>query len=327
MKKILFTLLPLLGLASCSQEGALTPELPGVKKEIVLSGGFGEIAGGVDTRAVIDAGYGSVLNVSFARRDKNAVGNYDSYGVAGNNAVLAATRTGGAGNTAIAFSAPQYYSMKQLASAPGATSYNETALVGWYPAGGTINASSQVSLALNGSNDIMMTPQVVGSYTSPFNAKPFSFQHKLAKVAVKVVALDAQAPTSWGQVKAIKVNNQPTTCLLKLDDQSVAFSGTQALALADFTQKAFSTTATEFGYALIQPTTTNSITLNVETVNGGVRDITIGLPKTTDRFTAGTAYAVTLSFSSNTISATAGITSWGSTVDAGNVGVDDNENK
>lgn len=76
------------------------------EEAIRITAGIGET-----TRAVIDAGYGTDLNVSFARIDNLPAGtNW-------NTPSIDAIRTGGAGNTAITFEQEQNYLAANAVSA------------------------------------------------------------------------------------------------------------------------------------------------------------------------------------------------------------------
>ena len=82
------------------------------EEAIRITAGIGE-----PTRAVIDAGYGADLNVSFARIDNQPAG------MNWNTPSIDAIRTGGAGNTAITFEQEQNYLAANGVSA----------LIGYYP--------------------------------------------------------------------------------------------------------------------------------------------------------------------------------------------------
>ena len=312
--KLLFALLPLLGLVSCSQDGFFSGDedrLAGEPKAIVLSGGFGEVGGSVTpgTRASVDGT--SALTLYFARRDRNTSnGSWPSYGTT----ALPATRAAGANNQSISFSTTQYYPMEKLYGNTSSTSYNETRFIGWYPQA-TSFSGNVVKIAVNGTNDILLSNEVTGSYTSQFTGSNnrLAFSHLLAKVSVQVKAADAQAPTMWGQVTGIKVKNQPTSCDITLPTTGAAAvnwtGSTASLSLEGMSAKTLNTSGYQScGTALIKPTADKNLTLEVTTSKGGVRDVTVSLGSGT--FSAGTAYTVSLDFKSAIISPSAGISEW-----------------
>ena len=313
-KKIIYALFSLLGFASCSQESSLPVDsnlLPGDPLAITLSGDFGEIGGGVtpDTRASVDGSQS--LSLYFARRDKSTSGNtWPSYGTT----ALSGTRTAGSGNQTITFSTSQYYPMEKGFGNTSSTSYNETRFIGWFPQAASFSGNV-VKINVDGVNDIMLSNEVTGSYTSQFTSSQnqLTFSHQLAKVSVQVKAADAQASTMWGTVTAIKVKNQPITCDITLPttgNATVGWTGSTALlSLEGMSTKTLTTNYQACGTALVKPTTDKNLTLEVTTLKGGARDVTVSLASGT--FAAGTAYTISLDFKSAIIAPSASVTAWG----------------
>ncbi|WP_455592285.1 fimbrillin family protein [Bacteroides sp.] len=301
----------LLLLASCSQESVL-PE--GGSLEIKLSGGIGSLEASASTRGVVNGDYAAALSVSFARVDQNEDGTYPAYNSV--FAPLSATRAGGSGQTNIGFTKAQFYQTR--------AENNNTKLIGWYPqvTDGSSYADGVVTFDISKGNvDVMLTQELTGNKTAKFGdaGKQFTFNHLLTQVTVKAFG-DAAAATNWGKITSIKVKGQKPTCKVTLPDRSPAFEGAAANVLlknADMDMAALAipngtSNAATCGYALFPPTADKNLTLEVTTERGGVRDITVALPSGADPqyFAAGTAYTVTLEFSSTEIEPSAKIGAW-----------------
>ena len=242
--------------------------------------------------------------------------------------------------TAIKFYDPKFYLSR--------ASNNSTKLVGWYPQTAFKSGSNGViEIAVNGSNDIMLTEELEGSkdkrfgtYVSDGDAgnRIFHFRHQLTQLRFFAYGVDAAAPGVWGKIKSIKLKEQLPTCEITLP-ATVAFTGTAAhLALVkkkasgdanidygtDGLEFSFDSSvaadgdeqanreksATECGYAMVAPIATGGkLTLIIETEKGGERDdIAVSLPA--DGFKAGYAYNIYLRFSAITIEPKAAISKW-----------------
>lgn len=185
-------------LAGCTN----TEELVTANSEeaIRITAGIGE-----PTRAVIDAGYGADLNVSFARIDNQPAG------MNWNTPSIDAIRTGGAGNTAITFEQEQNYLAANGVSA----------LIGYYPRktpeAGTANPL-RVVYTITGDEDIMATEIQTGWLAAPFEV--FTFNHLLTQLQFVCVG-SAEAVAKWTAVTSIMVKNIPTELTLSLDKTTV----------------------------------------------------------------------------------------------------------
>ena len=298
--------------ASCSQE-SIIPSTDA--EEIRLSGGINGLSASAVTRGAIDKDYSQNLSIRFARVDQGEDGSWPAYTTVATP--LEATRAGGAGQTNIGFTKPQYYLTRQ--------DNNNTKLLGWYPASTYKQSDATVTFDISGgTTDVMVTGEVIGNKVDKFgdSERTFTFSHLLTRVSVRAFG-DASAKDNWGVIKSVKVKAQPTSCILKLADLTATWSGSSDLALKNSTNDAAmgdvsldgkTTTANtaSCGYALFKPTATASLTLVVETSQGGSRDVTVTLPAgaTPQYFAAGTGYTVTLEFKSITIVPTAAITAW-----------------
>lgn len=319
MKKILFSLLPCLLFAACSQESAVDVAETDAPEEILLEGGVSGVSS-VVTRASVNSGHTGDLAVKFARYDQNVL-----TGVwPANNAptsILDATFKGSDGNK-IVFAVPQYYLVSNMDK-----KYKETRLVGWHPNNVVSNGVVNFDSKLDGFTDIMLTPVNTGSTKSGGLFKPFTFNHLLSQINVVVKASDTNATGEWGKVKSIQLTGLRTQCQVTLGTSTSVNYGTtttKALTLCEggkdtpMTEKvipAQTTGSMNCGYCLFPPTAGKTLILNVTTVNGGSRQVTITSPDNT--FEAGKNYVATLTFSSTTISSTASIASWGAATATG----------
>lgn len=308
MKKILFTLFPCLVLAACSQESSSDLAAMGSGEEICLTGKIDGIVE-ADTRTAINAGYNGSLNVKFARLDMNpSTGAWTNY--ASSPTLIAATYNNGNIN----FGTPQYY----LVCAPGANK-KSSKLVAWHPAdvvpaSGALDFSSK----LNGCTDIMLTPEQTGNdRTAGDKFKPFTFNHLLTQINVTVKCSDTNAAGLWGSVSRIEVlarNTCKVTLPAALDYGSATVytdlraTGSDNAMTAGKVIPATTAGSTPCGYCLFPPTSGKTLTLRVTTTLGNVRTVEITSPDAT--FVAGKNYAVTLTFSSTTITPSATIGAW-----------------
>ncbi|CAK7078817.1 MAG: hypothetical protein PARBA_03293 [Parabacteroides sp.] len=312
MKQFKFFFPCLLLLASCTQDAALQEK---EALEIRLSAGIGNLEASGATRGVINEGYAQALDVSFARIDQLTGGSWPAYTTVASS--LAATRTGGVGQQNITFTEKQFYQN-------GETD-NGTKLIGWYPNTGTYTNGAVAFDISKGTVDVMLTREVTGdkAETEQFgkDGHTFTFNHLLTQVTVKAYASVDGTAAMWGNVTSVKVKDQPTTCTVTLPEQTPTAWGTTAhLLLKNPTDDSDMTAANlndvkeanpvTLGYAMFQPTTANTLTLEVITEKGGTRDVTVTLPGNTGTFAAGTAYTVTLNFKSTEVVPTASISAW-----------------
>ncbi|WP_102408929.1 fimbrillin family protein [Parabacteroides bouchesdurhonensis] len=201
----IITALLLWGSMSCSDGGDNTPH-PVPVRDVSLEGGIG-----ASTRAVINSGYKSDLDVCFARQDETGL----EAGTYGMWTFLEATRTGGSGNRPILFTIPQLYK----------DNGGNTRLQGFYPAAGedvTKDAfGGTVTFTVDGATDIMATPLLTGNTYSPVTT--CTFQHLLTQL--QFVCYSDKAADKWGSVVKIEITGVHATQRLAL--------ATEALALAD----------------------------------------------------------------------------------------------
>lgn len=306
----------LLLVCSCTQADLDNPSVQGPR--IRLSAGMSVQS---ETRGVIDAGYTADLLLNFLLCEQNAsTGAYPPYTSFSGGMQLPAARTGGAGYTGVSFEAgsEQYYPVRDT--------HNKVKLVGWYPRvnGGTVTLSSGVlSFGIDGSTDVMLTPEVEGSKVAgdQFSdaGKEFTFNHLLTQLRVKAYAADAAAATAWGTLSSVRVKNRLPVCKVTLP-ATVSFEGTAAdLPLVERTVAtdapiayplslpAGESNALECGYAMTDPVELPAVLeLEVTTQYGGTRTVRLDA----QNYQSGKAYAINLKFTATGITARAQIGQW-----------------
>lgn len=150
---------------------------------------------GETTRAVIDADYGTDLDVSFARIDNQPAG------MNWNTPSIDAIRTGGAGNTAITFKQEQNY-----LAANGSVGPDRLLSPQESREAGTTNPL-RVVYTITGDEDIMATEIQTGWLATPF--KVFTFNHLLTQLQFVCVG-SAEAVAKWTAVTSITVKKLTT---------------------------------------------------------------------------------------------------------------------
>lgn len=261
---------------------------------------------GQTTRAVIDAGYGSDLDISFARLDNPTTGS------TWNSPAIEAVRTGGAGNTAITFTTKQNYLAED----------GQSAFIGYYPRkeleNGTTNPVT-VKYTITGEEDIMATEIQTGKLTGPFEA--FTFQHLLTQLQFKCTG-SADAIKKWTAITSIKVKDVATSLTLALDKTggaSLTATGSADLSVKDCPAVVSATGAENptTGYLMLYPaadmgTGTAAISLEVTATYGGnPKTQTVAINNIDGGVKAGHSHLITLTFAEDgTIAAEVGIAEW-----------------
>lgn len=261
---------------------------------------------GQTTRAVIDAGYGSDLDISFARLDNPATD------TDWNSPAIEAVRTGGAGNTAITFTTKQNYLSED----------GQSAFIGYYPRkeleNGTTNPVT-VKYTITGEEDIMATEIQTGKLTDPFEA--FTFQHLLTQLQFKCTG-SADAIKKWTAITSIKVKNVATSLTLaldKTDGASLTATGSADLSVKNCPAVVSATGAENptTGYLMLYPaakmgTADSAISLEVKATYGEVEKTqTVAINNIDGGVKAGHSHLITLTFAEDgTIAAEAGIAEW-----------------
>ena len=182
------------------------------------------------TKAVLDgminSGFGTDLDVAFARADAGDEGSYTTYQTTALNGTAAtASKT-------LSFSPAEYY----LANG------SKTKLIGWYPRRSGVTFTQDTKAVdfgtIDGKTDIMATPLKEGDKNT--NIASLAFSHLLTQISVKVYAPDAATQTLWGKVKSIKITGKKQGCTITLPEATAAdgttitgpsFTGTDDLDL------------------------------------------------------------------------------------------------
>ena len=273
------------------------------EEAIRITAGIGE-----PTRAVIDAGYGADLNVSFARIDNQPAG------MNWNTPSIDAIRTGGAGNTAITFEQEQNYLAANGVSA----------LIGYYPRktseAGTANPL-RVVYTITGDEDIMATEIQMGWLAAPFEV--FTFNHLLTQLQFVCVG-SAEAVAKWTAVTSITVKDVTTELTLSLDKTTGA--GLTATGVANKSLLAKNCPAAvsvvgqavpQTGYLMLYPvadmgTAVAAVDLEVKATYDGVgKTLPVSITNIDGGVQAGQSHLITLTFAEDgTIIGEAGIAVW-----------------
>lgn len=308
--------------SSCSADAPMEMLQTDGRVEIRVSAGISSTVS-PGTRAVqdgmINSGFSTDLDVAFARAD---AGNDDTY-TAYQTDSLAGTIA--ASNKTLSFSPAAYY------QANG----KKTKLIGWYPnkPGVTFTQTSGVVDfgVIDGKTDLMATALQEGDKNSKM--PELKFKHLLTQISVKVYAPDAAAAGLWGKVQSpIKITGMKQSCKFTVPAVTSAagteitaptFTGAADLDLVAAQPTAPATAITYplalgvgsaddavmAGYAMFAPKSAGSIELQIAMETGGSQKATINVPASKG-FEAGTAYAITLKFTSVGITPNVSVVDW-----------------
>ena len=275
------------------------------------------------TRAVVDgminSGFTTDLDVAFVRADEGGTG-YTTYGA------TALTGTVAHAADALSFAPAEYY----LASG------KKTKLIGWYPRRTGVSYTQGTRVVdfgeIDGKTDLMATALQEGSKGAKFSS--ITFNHLLTQFSIKVYAPDAAAQGLWGTVSSIKIAEKKQTCTITLPAATEAantaaapaFTGNSDLDLVrtNLTTSPVSaitypltlgvgtaTNAVQAGYAMFAPQATGNVVLKIELSVGGSQTVNVPVPTTpTTGFLHGSAYEITLKFSSSAITPTVSVVDW-----------------
>lgn len=188
---LIMGLLVSFSLASCSNDE--TEAGTSASTAIEVSAGLAD----AETKAVINSGYDKKLDVMFGylQGSGNSFTNWYN-----------GTRMAGAGNQLVTFGEETLTY----------TSYanTQTKMVGIYPRPVVSgNVSSPIAYTIDGDMDLMATECQSADKDNLF--KPFIFNHKLTQLQIKCVGA-TEAIKSWGDIKSIKVNDQPVNLRLNV---------------------------------------------------------------------------------------------------------------
>lgn len=298
-KLLVMSMLAAAFMSSCSNEEE--PAMAGQSEVMQVSAGIGEA-----TRAVIDADYGSNLDVSFARLD-NPVSNEEW-----TTPAINATRLGGGGNTSVTFATPQTYM-----SANG-----QSVLIGYYPQAALSGKNNPtVSYTITGDEDIMATEVQTGAANAKFT--PFTFQHLLTQLQFKCSG-SAEAVKKWTKVSSITVKGVHNTLSMSLDKTTGATLTTTGPANTDLSVIGCPTEVSapdavdpQTGYLMLYPVAdmgTESAAINLEvkaTYDDAEKTLQVPITNISGGAQKGQSHLITLNFTiDGEITIEAGIAEW-----------------
>lgn len=322
MKKIMFLFVAVAAMASSCTQSDVIGLSSDENVEIRVSTGIASAVSS-STRAVVDgminSGFATDLDVAFVRADQGTTDAYTTYGATALEGLVAHT-----GKT-LSFTPAEYY----LANG------KSTKLIGWYPRRTGVNytqASREVTFGeIDGKTDMMATVLYEGSKGAKIQS--IAFNHLLTQFSIKVYAPDAATQALWGTVTSIKIADKKQTCTITLpaatENAGVAvtpaFTGTADLDLVKSQPTAPGTAisypltlgvgaaanAAQAGYAMFAPQTAGNVVLKIDLSVGGTQTVNVPVPATpTGGFLHGSAYEITLKFTSSAITPTVSVVDW-----------------
>lgn len=232
-KYVMMGLLASITLASCSNDET---EVASAGTDVRISAGLAD----AETKAVINSGYDEKLDVVFGYVEGSG-SSYTSW--------YNGVRMAGEGNQFVSFEEILKYNQNTDV---------KTRMVGVYPRPASTPNGSTMSYTIDGDMDLMVTEGQTADKETPF--QPFLFSHQLTQLQVKCVGSE-DAIKAWGNIKSVKVKNQPVNLSLSLvpgtpHSLSVNGSGsTQSLSFHNYPTRIV--TAKEenpqIGYCMIYP--------------------------------------------------------------------------
>jgi hypothetical protein len=329
MKKIIFMLLAVAALTSCSKFEPVSKGSDETGSQVKLSG---SIYTGEATRlpGVIDGTLPlAPLTFSVYRADETG-----TIGALSWPATFTTTSvTGTLGTTAVAgniTTTPQLYYLPEAG--------RHSTFIGLHPENATGTAGKVKYTAINGGQDIMCTAPVVGDKTT-IGDLSLSFYHLLTKIEVKLEngggspAEINEIRNRWGEISSIAIVDKLVDVEVTLPLPNTTDHGSAAIdptsptpaplplvnpdgsAIATPVHLPTTSTAATFGYAMFVPVTSDAtLTLNIATELGGEQ------PVVTDqlqKYEAGIGYVITVTFNLTSaavtsVSTAGSINPWGS---------------
>lgn len=286
MKRIIFSMLAMVAMVSCSSEEGINPD-DNTPVEIKLNAGVNTVTKAIVTTENLSKAY-------FANGNET-------------NVYTTTPWTANIANGKITFDPAQYY--------PGDNS--SIYIKGFAPEG--IYKEGVVSYTITGDEDIIVSEEINGSKNTPMTE--VAFGHLLTQLQFEVVAANSDVTTAWGILSSIELTEQPTALELDLSKNELAKATIPvltSLTTKGYTAAAIPTTATSAGYIMILPEQT-SIPLKITTIDGGVKTVTAQLAGGVAT-AKGKAHKITLTFAAE-VTATATVTEWGIDGAGGNVDI------
>lgn len=288
----MISMLAMAAMVSCTNE-IETLDQPKVNEnepvEIVLNGGVNELT----TKAAIQPGAAFTAQVIAIKNDAT---DYNTllWGQANGNISIDT-------NGKVTFTNPQYYpadgsSIKMRGFAPQSSSIT----------------NGVVSYEINGTQDIMIAPEISADKTNNTNKK-LEFAHLLTQLQIKVKAEDQAAIDAWGTITSISINAVKTLDL-NLSTGKIAAKATDPVS-ADLSLEGFQTgqaltavaddQAVSAGSIMLLPSKT-AYKLKITTSKVTDKEIEISLAETL----ASNAHVITVTFKASEITVTATAGQW-----------------
>lgn len=181
-------------------------------------------------------------------------------------------------------------------------------------------SNSHASHSIDGSKDLMFAPEVSGAKASPISSS-LAFTHQLTWLKINVIAEDAGAISSWGNVTDITVTSPGNKLTVDLSAGTASCNATSTDITAFDSSAALKITSQQFGSIFCAPATGYNI--KVTTANsGGVKDLGSVALKQEDgetnipnvAYAKGKMFVITLNFKNvYKIEATCTLTAWDDT--------------
>ena len=135
---------------------------------------------------------------------------------------------------------------------------------GWTPN----SDCTQVSHAIDGTEDLMFAPKITAESGTHFNTgTPLTFGHLLTWLKFRVTALNNDAIVAWGKIKSITVAGK-TSVTITLNDGSIAYDTPGTISVySDATGTALTTNSQELGSVFCAPTDDATYTITITSEN------------------------------------------------------------
>lgn len=304
MKKLIFSMLAMAAMVSCSNEGdpinEVNPPVDGEKVEIKLNAGVV----GVETKAAIaaDPSMGDFDNsiVSLLRQDAENTTGMTWLVSAKEQATIASDGT---------VTLPETYKFYDKA---GKNAY----FLGYYP-DATITSGVVAYTGINGTKDILCTSIVDAGSGVAAKATALEFKHMLSQVEIQVVG-EAVAATNFGKIKTVTLKDVPSAANLTIGESPALVqidTDKGDIILFDEVEANWSsipTTAAPIGSIpmLVPGLGGSDISKLVIEIVAEKKTSTVNITSITGGLVSGQKHVITLTFKSE-ITATASIVGWG----------------
>lgn len=294
MKNLLFGMLAMAAMVSCSSENDPIDDVTGGKQdkvEIKLNAGVV----GVETKAAVTAWDNTKVN--FAKKGSTTF-DEDWYATIGSDKKISFTESN--------FTTPQAHYYNNDGS--------NTTLVGYYPTENITRTANEVSFEIpaNADMDIMSTASQNGNKKVGEQFGEFTFNHLLTQLTFEVLS---DAGYTGGSITSIILKGTNRKAKLDLTNPS-ALTFESLAAGNDIT--VYNGTITPNGTAqsageAVMVQAGADMTLTIVAGSTTYENISIVTTETDNKTKAGTSYKITLTFSGKTVSAEAGLTAWDTT--------------